>query len=319
MTNFSSLARVTAMTTVLGIPAFAADQPGAGVDVSPIKGSPANAWFQHMVVQQGLEALGYNVEETLEADFPAVHLAVASGDADYTFNHWKPLHNDFFDKSGGESAMTRVKAAITGAGQGYFIDKKTAEANGISSVQQLSDPAVASLFDADGDGRANLSGCNPGWGCEIAIEDHLDHLNLRETVQHDQGSYFAIMADTITRYNEGGAILYYTWTPNWISDVLVPGEDVVQIGVQQDGEMDAGFAVNDVYIVANNDFLEENPAAAKFFELVDIPISAVNATQVKLRDGENTLEDFQRHAADWIAENQEQFDGWVAEAAAAAN
>lgn len=319
MTTFSNLACTAVMATVLGLPAFAEDQPGTGVDVSPIKGSPANAWFQHMVVQQGLEALGYNVEETLEADFPAVHLAVASGDADYTFNHWKPLHNDFFDKSGGESTMTRVKAGITGAGQGFFIDKKTAEANGITSVQQFSDPAVATLFDADGDGRANLSGCNPGWGCEIAIEDHLDNLKLRDTVQHDQGSYFAIMADTITRYNEGGAILYYTWTPNWISDVLVPGEDVVQIGVQSDGEMDAGFAVNDVYIVANNDFLEENPAAAKFFELVDIPISAVNAAQVKLRDGESTLEDFQRHAADWIAENQEQFDGWVTEAAAAAN
>lgn len=306
------------LATVLAVPAVAADKPGEGIQVSPIKGSPANAWFQHMVVQQGLEALGYQVEETLEADFPALHLAIGSGDVDYTFNHWKPLHNDFFEKSGGEGVMTRVKAGITGAGQGYFIDKKTAEAHGITSIQQLKDPAVAALFDADDDGRANLSGCNPGWGCEVAIEDHLDNLELRDTVQHDQGSYFAIMADTITRYNEGGAILYYTWTPNWISDVLVPGTDVVQIGVQADGDLDPGFAVNDVYIVANNDFLEDNPAAAKFFELVDIPISAVNAAQVKLRDGEDTLEDFQRHAADWIAANQALFDGWIAEAAAAA-
>ncbi|WP_371227356.1 glycine betaine/L-proline ABC transporter substrate-binding protein ProX [Roseovarius sp. 2305UL8-3] len=319
MSQISKFAWSAAIAIAVSVPAHAADLPGDGVKVSPIKGSPANAWFQHMVVQQGLEALGYDVEETLEADFPAVHLAVGSGDADYTFNHWKPLHNDFFDKSGGEAVMTRVNAAITGAGQGFYIDKKTAEANGITSIQQLSDPAVAALFDADGDGRANLSGCNPGWGCEIAIEDHLDALNLRDTVQHDQGSYFAIMADTITRYNEGGAILYYTWTPNWISDVLVPGTDVLQIGVQADGDMEAGFAVNDVYIVANNDFLEDNPAAARFFELVDIPISAVNAAQVKLRDGENTLDDFKRHAADWVADNQAQFDAWVVEAAAAAN
>ncbi|MBY6141498.1 glycine betaine/L-proline ABC transporter substrate-binding protein ProX [Leisingera daeponensis] len=293
---------------------MAADQPGKGVSVSPIKGSPANAWFQHMVVQLGLEALGYEVEETLEADFPAVHLAVASGDADYTFNHWKPLHNDFFDKSGGEAVMTRVNAAITGAGQGYFIDRKTAEAHGITSIGQLTDPELASLFDSDGDGRANLSGCNPGWGCELTIEDHLKAFKLRDTVQHDQGSYFAIMADTITRYNEGGAILYYTWTPNWISDVLVPGEDVVQIGVPSEGEFDAGFAVNDVYIVANNAFLEENRAAARFFELVEIPIAAVNAAQVKLRDGENALEDFRRHARDWVSANQAEFDGWIAEA-----
>jgi glycine betaine/proline transport system substrate-binding protein len=319
MKQISIFAWGAALTTMLATSALAEGMPGEGVEVSPIKGSPANAWFQHMVVQQGLEALGYEVQETLEADFPAVHLAVASGDADYTFNHWKPLHNDFFDKSGGESVMTRVHAGITGAGQGYFMDAKTAEAHGITSIVQTQDPAIAALFDADGDGRANLSGCNPGWGCEIAIENHLDKYELRDAIQHDQGSYFAIMADTITRYNEGGSILYYTWTPNWISDVLVPGTDVVQIGVQSDGEMDPGFAVNDVYIVANNDFLKDNPAAAKFFELVDIPIGAVNAAQIKLRDGENTLEDFQRHAADWISENQEQFDAWVAEAAAAAH
>ncbi|MFY0311811.1 glycine betaine/L-proline ABC transporter substrate-binding protein ProX [Leisingera sp. D0M16] len=317
MKYLAQLALTTALAATLALPAMAADQPGKGVSVSPIKGSPANAWFQHMVVQLGLEALGYEVEETLEADFPAVHLAVASGDADYTFNHWKPLHNDFFDKSGGEAVMTRVNAAITGAGQGYFIDKKTAEAHGITNIGQLAAPELATLFDSDGDGRANMSGCNPGWGCELTIEDHLDEYKLRDAVQHDQGSYFAIMADTITRYNEGGAILYYTWTPNWISDVLVPGEDVVQIGVPSEGEFDAGFAVNDVYIVANNTFLEENPAAARFFELVEIPISAVNAAQVKLRDGENTLEDFRRHAQDWVSANQAQFDAWVAEAVTA--
>lgn len=317
MNHLTKFALATALTATLTLPALAGDMPGKGVAVSPIKGSPANAWFQHMVVQLGLEALGYEMEDTLEADFPAVHLAVASGDADYTFNHWRPLHNGFFDKSGGEAVMTRVKAAIKGAGQGYYIDRKTAEAHGITHIGQLADPALAAVFDSDGDGRANLSGCNPGWGCELAIEDHLDAYDLREVVQHDQGSYFAIMADTITRYNEGSAILYYTWTPNWISDVLVPGTDVVQIGVPSDGDFDAGFAVNDVYIVANNAFLEDNPAAAKFFELVDIPISAVNAAQVRLRDGENTLEDFRRHAADWVAANQSSFDGWVAEAARA--
>lgn len=326
MKHLAKLAWTMAFTTSLAFPTLASDLPGAGVEVSPIKGSPANAWFQHMVVQQGLEALGYDVQETLEADFPAVHLAVGSGDADYTFNHWKPLHNNFFDKSGGESLMTRVNAAIKGAGQGYFIDRKTAEAHKITNIGQMNDRAIAALFDADGDGKANLSGCNPGWGCELAIEDHLDKFKLRDAVQHDQGSYFAIMADTITRYNEGGSIFYYTWTPNWISDVLVPGKDVVQIGVPQiegsttaQGNSDPGFAVNDVYIVANNDFLKNNPAAARFFELVDIPIGAVNAAQVKLRDGENTLEDFRRHASDWIAANRAQFDSWVADAAAAAN
>ncbi len=324
------LAAATASLTLASLSLQAAELPGKGVAVSPIKGSPANAWFQHMVVQIALEKLGYEVEETLEADFPALHLAVASGDADYTVNHWRPLHNGFFDKSGGEDVMSRVKPVITGAGQGYFVDKKTAEAQAITSIDQLKDPTVAALFDGDGDGKANLSGCNPGWGCELVIEHHLDSYDLRDTVEHDQGSYFAIMADTITRYNEGAPILYYTWTPNWISDVLVPGQDVVAIDVPfsalpNDPDADTGlpdgrnpgFAVNDVYIVANKDFLDDNPAAAKLFTLIEIPISAVNAAQVKLRDGEDTVEDFRRHAEDWVAANQATVDGWVAEAAKA--
>lgn len=308
---------VAALAALFAFPALAQEMPGKGVSVSPIKGTPANAWFQHMVLQLGLEALGYEVGETLEADFPAVHLAVAQGDADYTFNHWRPLHNGFFDKAGGESVMTRVNAPITGAGQGYYVDKASAEAHGITDIGQMREAELAAIFDSDGDGRANLAGCNPGWGCELAIEEHLDEYDLRDSIQHVQGSYFAIMADAITRYREGGAILYYTWTPNWISDVLVPGVDVVQVGVPSGGEFDAGFAVNDVYVVANNGFLEANPAAAKFFELLHIPIADVNAAQLKLRDGEDTPEDFRRHAEQWVAANQGKFDDWVAQAARA--
>jgi glycine betaine/proline transport system substrate-binding protein len=37
---------------------------------------------------------------------------------------------------------------------------------------------VAALFDGDGDGKADLIGCNPGWGCEGAINHHLDAFGL---------------------------------------------------------------------------------------------------------------------------------------------
>lgn len=322
---------ITALALATAVTAQAQDMPGAGVTVSPMKGTPANAWFWHKVIEHGLEDLGYEVEETREADFPALHLAVGTGDADYTANNWKPLHDDLFDRAGGGDTLIRAGVLITGAGQGYFIDKETADQHGITNIEQLKDPEIAALFDSDDDGKANLSGCNPGWGCELVIEHHLDEYGLRDTVEHDQGSYFAIMADTIARYEEGGSIFYYTWTPNWVSDVLVPGEDSVQLNVpfsalpnnpeadtaRGDGS-NPGFAVNDVYIVANADFLEDNPAAAKFFELVKIPMAAANAAQVKMRDGEDTIEDFERHAAEWIAQNQEQWDVWIEEAASAA-
>ena len=49
---------------------------------------------------------------------------------------------------------------------GYLIDKKTAEKYHITNIEQLKDPKIASLFDANGDGKADMTGCTPGWGCD---------------------------------------------------------------------------------------------------------------------------------------------------------
>uniref|UniRef100_UPI0027D949D4 glycine betaine ABC transporter substrate-binding protein n=1 Tax=Escherichia albertii TaxID=208962 RepID=UPI0027D949D4 len=73
----------------------------------------------------------------------------------------------------------------------------------ITNIEQLKDPKIAKLFDTNGDGKADLTGCNPGWGCEGAINYQLAAYDLTNTVTHNQGNYAAMMADTISRYKEG--------------------------------------------------------------------------------------------------------------------
>ncbi|MCQ4504704.1 proline/glycine betaine ABC transporter substrate-binding protein ProX, partial [Vibrio parahaemolyticus] len=75
---------------------------------------------------------------------------------------------------------------VSGAAQGYLIDKNTAEKYGITNIGQLKDPKLAKLFYANGDGKADLTGCNPGWGCEIVVEHQLYAFKLRDTVTHNQ-------------------------------------------------------------------------------------------------------------------------------------
>ncbi len=305
-------------------PVTAQELPGQGRTVSPIKGPPANSWFFHLVVQIGLERLGYTVEEHAQAEFPALHLAVANGDVDYSANHWTPLHDAFFEQAGGDERMSRVGTLVEDAEQGYLIDKATAEANGITSIEQLKDPELAKLFDSDGDGLANLAGCDPGWGCERVIEHHLDAYGLRDTVEHDQGVYFAIIANAIERYRESKPILYYTWTPLWVGNVLVPGEDSTWLTVpfptvpegtgSVESVSETGFQVNDITVIANNEFLAENPAAKRLFELVTIPLADVNAENKLLYEGEDSPEELRRHAEDWVEANQALFDGWIEEA-----
>lgn len=303
--------------------------PGKGITVQPLKSSLAEEAFQTLLVSRALEKLGYTVLPMKDLEPATEHLAIANGDATFMANHWRLLHQDFYRNSGGDARLVRFGPYAQGAVQGYLIDRKTAEAHHITRLDQLRDPAIARLFDTDGDGRADLTGCNPGWGCEGAIEHHLDAYELRSTVTHRQGSYTALMADTISRFKQGKPILYYTWTPYWVSAVLRPGTDVVWLQVpfsaSKDGTTDTqqpngknyGFAADQEEIVANRDFIQRNPAAAKLFEVMRLPISDINAQNLRMNDGANTERDIARHTDGWIRAHQAQFDGWIAQARAA--
>jgi glycine betaine/proline transport system substrate-binding protein len=306
--------------------------PGEGKTVQPISTGRADQNFQNFVVQIGLEQLGYTVKLPLEAQYPAMHLALGQGDADYASVHWDPLHESYFNKAGGDDTLVRLGSLVEGAIQGYLVDKKTADANGLTNLDQFKNPESAKLFDTDGDGKANLTGCNPGWGCERVIEHQLDAFGLRDQVNHNQGEYFALMADTITRYKEGQPILFYTWTPLWVTAVLKPGQDVTWLDVPfsslpdvgrnadtglPDGH-NTGFNVNTIRVLANKKFIEENPAAKRFFELAKLPIGDVNAAILKVYEGEKSLDDTRRHAEEWIANHQVEFDDWIQQAKKAA-
>lgn len=322
-----------ALGAALASGAAAQGLPGDGVTVRPINSGVAEEIFQHEILYRGLEALGYEVAPPLETEYAALHLALAQGDADFTGVHWVKLHREFFENSGGDAVMVRLGTLIEDALQGYLVDEATAEAYGITNIAQLQDPAIAALFDADGDGTADLAGCNPGWGCELVIEHQLPEYGLTDTVTHNQGSYFALMADTLARFRAGQPILYYTWTPLWVSGVLVPGEEVRWLEVPYTSLPDApdataedtssdgrnlGFAVDEIVVLANRDFAEENPAAARFLELAKISINDISAENLLMNEGEDSPEDISRHVDAWIADHQAEFDGWIAEGLAAA-
>ncbi|RWI66008.1 glycine betaine/L-proline ABC transporter substrate-binding protein ProX [Mesorhizobium sp.] len=323
---------VALFSLTLAPSASAQDLPGKGIVVQPISdGDNGSSYFRYLIVQRGLEALGYTVEEQQEANYPTVHLAVANGDSDYTPVHWQPLHNAFFENAGGEKVMSRVGTLTPNMKQGYLIDKRAAETYGISNIGQLSDPKLAAVFDSDGDGKANLVGCNPGWGCERIIENHMTAYKLSDTIHHDQGEYVALVADMLERYKKGQSILYYTWSPFWLSSVLKPGTDVIWLNVPFSASPDdpnanteaadgtnTGFALSTIRVVANNKFLDENPAARKFFEVATIPLADSEAEENIIQNGESSPEDIERHASEWIQANRTTFDGWVSEALKAA-
>lgn len=311
---------------------WAAGLPGEGITVQPVQSTVAEETFQTLIVNRALEQLGYEVKPTKEVDYNVAYTSIAKGDATFLAVAWFPLHSQKYTMAGGDDKFYRQGQYVSGAAQGYLIDKKTAEQYGITNIGQLKDPKIAKLFDADGDGKADLTGCNPGWGCEMVIEEQLSAYKLRDTVEHNQGNYAAIIADTISRYSKGESILYYTWTPYWVSGVLVPGKDVVWLEVPfsalpgERNNIDTtlangknyGFEMNSMSIVANKEFAEKNPAAARLFEIMKLNINAISAQNMMMRKGKNSMADIESHANGWIKANQQLFDAWVAEAKKAA-
>ncbi len=326
----------------LALPAFA-DQhlPGKGVKVQPARATWNTGYFQEALVRAGLEQLGYNVKKPKELQNPLFYQSLALGDVDYWANGWFPVHEgqlpkNFYDK--GEKVGYVVKS---GGLQGYLVSKKDAEKFNIKSLDDFKRPEVKEAFDANGDGKADLTACPAGWGCEQTITHHLDVYNLNEHVNPIKASYSASMADALARYNSGKPVFFYTWAPNWTIFKFKPGEDVVWINVPeimpteaQKDQVDRltasditgavsdpiklGFVVADIQIVANKKFLAENPAAKELFKQFTLPLGDINAQNTLMEEGEKSQKDIERHAQEWIKKNQETWSSWLEAARTAA-
>ncbi|WP_437614996.1 glycine betaine/L-proline ABC transporter substrate-binding protein ProX [Erwinia sp. V71] len=321
-----------ALTTLATTQISAAELPGKGITVKPIQSTITEETFQTLLVSRALEKLGYTVEKPSEVDYNVGYTSIASGDATFTAVNWQPLHDDMYKAAGGDQKFYREGTYVSGAAQGYLIDKKTAEKYHITRLDQLKDPKIAQLFDTNGDGKADLTGCTPGWGCEAVINHQMKAYDLEKTTVANMGNYSAMIADTLARYKQGKPIIYYTWTPYWLSDVLVPGKDVVWLqvpfsslpGEQKDVDTklangaNYGFPVNTMHIVANKEWAAKNPAAAKLFAEMKLPITDINAQNARMHAGESSEENINRHVDGWIKAHQAQFDKWVSDAAAAA-
>ena len=145
----------------------------------------------------------------------------------------------------------------------------------------------------------------------------------------------------LAEYKAGEPIFFYTWAPNWTIFKLKPGADVMWINVpeilpkesQMAGKdrmevsgvegavsdpIKLGFVVSDIQVVANKNFIAKNPAAKRFFEVFTLPLGDINEQNTKMNEGEKSQKDIEGHVDQWISNNQETWDGWLAEARAAA-
>jgi glycine betaine/proline transport system substrate-binding protein len=316
------------------------ERPGEGVAVTMARANWSTGYFQAEVFRQLLGELGYTVNDpaTLELDPATFYPRAASGEIDFWVNGWFPLHDELFttqeleDGSRLSDHVVAVGTAIAGGGlQGVLVDSATADAASITWLGDIGDsPQTAALFDTDGDGLANLVGCNDGWGCQKALDEIIEENGWTDTIEQDSGEYDELWADAITGLEAGEPTLAYTWTPSGYVGEMTPGDGAVWLSVS-DGDAgdgaggvlppdecpgepcDLGFVIADIRVVANLEFAVANPVLALLFEFVGFQLRDVALQNYQMRQGEDSDADIERHAAEWIEQERRTVDAWLRE------
>ncbi|MCF8033590.1 MAG: glycine betaine/L-proline ABC transporter substrate-binding protein ProX [Desulfarculaceae bacterium] len=332
---------LAAASLLAPLPAMANDKPGKGVTVKPARATWNTGFFQEALVRRALTEMGYDVKKPKDLANPIFYKSVALGDVDYWTNGWFPNHDSQLPRNFDKTAGIYGYVVRAGGLQGYLVSKRDVEKFNIKSLDDFKRPEVMKAFDANGDGKADLTACPPGWGCENVIAWHMKVYDLKKSINPVKASYEAGMASALGRYKSGKPIFFYTWAPNWTIFKLKPGKDVMWINVpkiipkkSQESAKDRmtasgikgavsdpvklGFVVSDIRVVANKKFVDANPAAKKFFEIFTLPLEDINEQNTKMNEGQKSQKDIERHVDEWIAKNQDKWNKWLAEARKAA-
>ena len=331
-----------ATETEAGTPESETALPGEGVTVTMARGNWIETNFQNFVVQLLLEELGYEVSDPEEIAPATFYPAVAQGDYDLWASSWPLNHTPLLEGESPDGGTFGDKAGYigrmmaSGALQGLLVDIPSVEQFGFTTLGELLDnPDAVAHFDSDGDGRADINGCDDGWGCQKVINDTLSKNGWDDRAAQVSATHSALFAESQASFAAGGPVLQYVWTPTAFVGKLVPGRDVLWLAIEpeqalegQDGASTVGdactndpcttmFTPSDIVVTANNDFLAANPAAASLLENFELDPLAVAVQAVAIDAGANSEDEIKAAADEWIAANRDTIDPWIEAALAA--
>ncbi|MCF8096085.1 MAG: proline/glycine betaine ABC transporter substrate-binding protein ProX, partial [Desulfobacteraceae bacterium] len=157
---------------------FAEDLPGKGKTIQPAAATWQSGFFLEALYSRACEELGYEVKDAKKLAAPIFYRSLAAGDLDFWANGWFPLHGEFLPKNWKKDITMAGTVVTKGAVQGYLVSKEHVEKYNITSLDDFKREEVKEAFDANGDGKADMVACPPGWGCEKKIAFHMDTYNL---------------------------------------------------------------------------------------------------------------------------------------------
>ncbi len=240
------------------------------------------------------------------------------GSVDIHTDMWMPNHQASWDKYVEEAGTIRTNSPYQGTSNIYV---PAFASDLVSSIEDLADPAVAALFDTDGDGLGEYWPGASSWAStkrwQIKFKSYgLDNLWEPNIVEAD-----VFKASLDAAYNAGEPMLFYYWTPEAIHvkyDLSVveeparfPGCEDVDLDAENWLEVstfECVIASNDVYVAHSASLEERNPAVAQMLSNIQLDGQMVAGwISAIFEEGKDPAD----VAADWIAENEDLVNSWI--------
>lgn len=302
------------------------------------RGDWTTGHFQAAIFANLIAELGYDVSDpaSTEASPANLYPAMARGEVDLWANGWFPHHDEFLDQElpGGGIVGDNVEIVgeqITSGGVlGFLISKWWADDLNIRYVDDIGQNGdLAGQLDADGDGIGDILGCDAEWACHNDINGLIEQNGWR--LSQMSSDYDDLFSAAQSRVANGLPTMIFAWSPSGYTGSLVPGDEMVWLGVRnptesQQGPADldltvcladpceTGFLVGDIRAVANTEFLSSHADIQALLEEIEIPSVDVAAQNALMQTGENTEDDVARHAAEWIDDHRSLVDEWLSAA-----
>ena len=232
-------------------------KPGKGITVQPARATWNTGFFQEALVHKGLAELGYKVKKAKDLANPIFYKSLSLGDIDYWTNGWFPNHDGQLPKGFYDKANKIGYVVKAGGLQGYLVSKKHVDEFGIKSLDDLKRDEVKKAFDKNGDGKADLTACPPGWGCEKVIAHHMEVYGLADSINPVKASYEAGMASALAEY-KGEEHLKLASVIEGIHTASLLHDDVVDGADSRRGKPSANSMWNNHIVILVGDYMYSN-------------------------------------------------------------
>jgi glycine betaine/proline transport system substrate-binding protein len=305
-------------TILASTPAMAAD---IVIGVPNWPSVNATAHIMKVIIEQNLGL----VVELQNGTNPIVFEAMDSGAMHVHPEVWLPNQQSLHDTFVKEKDTVAMNLNGVEAFQGMCVDQASADANGITSIDDLTNPDIAALFDSDGDGMGELWIGAPGWA-----STNVEKIRAK-SYGYDQTFTLTEIDETVAYGDLGNAVTAgkpwagFCYTPHYVfalHDLQVleePAHDPAKWKVTQPTDSASWLEDSSAAVAWDSAYLhihyaksleETHPGVATLLSNMAFDTDSVSGmTFAIVIDGKDPM----AFAEEWVAANEDAVLGWLSE------